>query len=195
MRATSVVVRHPLLQNPPQVSLVQRNQEIQTFALDASNQSFAEGMRLPLSEWRDSVDESDPLLLSFPRAFHNSLDGGTRLCPTPRRSIWRDVAFCRNCVLRADQEVDRARRKGFRLGHVHRKGLEGLRECVGIRRCDSSVICLLGLCGGHVAAARSTDRKASAGLTLRELLCQERRRDRSAPALSGTPKEPPSRGS
>jgi hypothetical protein len=43
---------HPLLENSPQVSLVQRNQEIQTLAADTSDEAFAECVRLGRVERR-----------------------------------------------------------------------------------------------------------------------------------------------
>ena len=43
---------HPLLENSPQVSLVQRNQEIQTLAADTSDEVFAESVRLGRVERR-----------------------------------------------------------------------------------------------------------------------------------------------
>jgi len=47
-----VVMSHPLLENSPQVSLVQRNQEIQTLAADTSDEVFAESVRLGRVERR-----------------------------------------------------------------------------------------------------------------------------------------------
>jgi len=43
---------YPLLENLPQVSLVQRNQEIQTLAADTSDEAFAESVRLGRAERR-----------------------------------------------------------------------------------------------------------------------------------------------
>lgn len=43
---------HPLLENSPQVSLVQRNQEIQTLAADSADEAFAESVRLRRVERR-----------------------------------------------------------------------------------------------------------------------------------------------
>ena len=52
MRAAAIVMSNPLLEDSPQVSLVQRNQEIQTFAADSSYQAFAESVRLGRAERR-----------------------------------------------------------------------------------------------------------------------------------------------
>ena len=46
MWATTVVMRYPLGQYPPQMPLVQRDHEIQTLTTRRANQSFAEGVRL-----------------------------------------------------------------------------------------------------------------------------------------------------
>ena len=43
---------HPLVENSPQVSLVQRNQEIQTLAADTSDEAFAKSVRLGRVERR-----------------------------------------------------------------------------------------------------------------------------------------------
>ena len=43
---------HPLPENSPQVSLVQRNQEIQTLAADTCDEAFAESVRLGRVERR-----------------------------------------------------------------------------------------------------------------------------------------------
>ena len=50
MRATAIVMRNPLLENSPQVFLINRNQEIQTLAADGSDQAFAESVRLGRAE-------------------------------------------------------------------------------------------------------------------------------------------------
>ena len=52
MWPTAVIVRDPLFENAPQVLLVQRNQEVQTFAADCSYQPLAESVRLGSPEWR-----------------------------------------------------------------------------------------------------------------------------------------------
>src|SRR6516165_9278529 len=44
-------MNQPLLENSSQVSLIHRNQEIQTLASDAAHEPFAECIRLRRSEW------------------------------------------------------------------------------------------------------------------------------------------------
>jgi hypothetical protein len=45
MTAASVVMSNPLLEKPPKVSFVDRNQEIQALATNGSDQAFAWGAR------------------------------------------------------------------------------------------------------------------------------------------------------
>src|SRR5215469_12809952 len=52
MWAAFIVMSHPLFENCPQVALIERNQEVQTLAPQASHQAFAESIRLGRSEGR-----------------------------------------------------------------------------------------------------------------------------------------------
>ena len=56
MRPSLVVMSHPLLQNSSQVSLIDRDQEIQAFAPHGADEAFAERVRLgcPKGRFQDS---------------------------------------------------------------------------------------------------------------------------------------------
>ena len=56
MWSSLIVMGDPLLQDSPYVSLVQRNQEVQTFPADRTHESFTESIRLrcPKRSFQDS---------------------------------------------------------------------------------------------------------------------------------------------